>query len=117
MPTGPLDIAKAKAGEGFEYDWKTSYVSDGRLHTETILNRALRGTPYVPIDMLRQMDLLPEASIDLDGYCVPIQLQLCLNRRHNPQTDGERVRTRDTEPRYCVEELKELLEQINERLY
>ena len=112
-----LDIAKAKAGEGFHYDWKTSYVSDGRLHTETILNRALRGTPYVPIDMLRQMDLIPEASIDLDGYCVPIQLQLCLNRRYHPQTDGERLQIRDTQPRYCVEELKELLEQIHERVY
>ena len=60
-----LDIAQAKAGEGFQYDWKTSYVSDGRIHTETILNRALRGTPYRPIVMARQMNLMPLSLIHI----------------------------------------------------
>ena len=97
-----LDIAKAKSGEGFEYDWKTSYVSDGRLHTETILNRALREKPYMPIDMARQMNLMPAASIDLDGFCVPIQLQQHANR-YRPTENGRRVLSRDSvEFRYTV---------------
>jgi hypothetical protein len=46
-----LDVAKARTGQGFTYDWKETFLAEGRLRTETILNRALRGVPYVPIDM------------------------------------------------------------------
>ena len=59
-------MAKAKAGEGFTYDLQETFLAEGRLRTETILNRALRGMPYVPIDMARQMNLIPEATIDID---------------------------------------------------
>ena len=57
-----LDVAKAKAGEGFTYDWKETILAEGRLRTETILNRALRGVPYVPIDMAQKMNLIPDGK-------------------------------------------------------
>ena len=79
-----IDIARAKSGEGFTYDWRASYVSDGHARTETILNRPLRGAPYVPIDMAYQMNLLPISRSDLDGFCAPIQMQLCVAKRSAP---------------------------------
>ena len=113
-----LDVAKAKAGEGFTYDWRSTFVSDGKLRTETILNRALRGVPYVPIDMVRQMNLITEATIDIDlGLCVPIQMQLCLTKRSQPYEDGERQYNRATTSRLSIEEIKDLFEQIHERVH
>jgi len=112
-----LDVASAKAGEGFTYDWRETFVAEGRLRTSTILYRALRGVPYVPIDMARQMDLIPEAHIDLEGFCVPIQMQLCLTKRYKPHADGQRTYVRSTEPLYSVEELKDFLEQIHEKVH
>jgi hypothetical protein len=112
-----IDLKAAKSGEGFTYDWRASYVSDGHARTETILNRPLRGAPYVPIDMAYQMNLLPISRIDLDGFCAPIQMQLCVAKRSAPGGVGERDFTRSLEPEYCIEEMKEFLEQIHERVH
>jgi hypothetical protein len=35
--------------------------------------------------MARQMDLIPQARIDLEGFCVPIQMQLCVAKRYQPR--------------------------------
>jgi hypothetical protein len=63
--------------------------------TTSILNRTLRGVPYVPIDMARQMDLIPQARIDLEGFCVPIQMQLCVAKRYQPREGGQPDSERD----------------------
>ena len=78
------DVAKLKRGEGLTYDWKASFVSDGRPRVDVVLNRVLRGVPFVPIDMIRQMDLVELARMDLEGFCVPVQLHQVIRKRFRP---------------------------------
>ena len=112
-----IDISRAKSGEGFTYDWKSTFVSGDQARTETILNRPLRGDPYVPIDIAYQMHLVAIASTDLNGFCVPVQMQLCVARRYQPGEAGQQERARHLEPTHTIDEMKAFLEQIHERVH
>jgi hypothetical protein len=61
-PTGPSTWPRPRRARASRTIGRSTFVSEGKLRTETILNRALRGVPYVPIDMARQMNLIPEAT-------------------------------------------------------
>ena len=79
------DMARLKDLEGIKFDWRVTTKFGDRATTQTILNRALRGVPHIPIDMVQQMHLLEEARLDLNNSCVPVQIRLCVERQSGKQ--------------------------------
>ena len=67
--------------------------------------------------MAYQMNLLPEASIDLDGFCVPVQMQICSAKRSAPGAAGQQNSTRRLQPTHTIDEMKDFMEQIRERVH
>ena len=85
------DMARLKDLEGVNFDWRVTTRFGDRATTQTILNRALRGIPHIPIDMVQQMHLLEEARLDLNNSCVPVQIRLCVERQSGKQWDPEEI--------------------------
>jgi hypothetical protein len=87
-----IDMERIKNLEVVDFDWRVITKFGDRAASQTILNRALRGVPHIPIDMVQQMHLLEEARLDLNNSCVPVQMRLCIERQSGEQWDLEEMR-------------------------
>ena len=61
------------------FDEQTTVQADGKMKTETTLDRPLGATPLLPANILLPQGLCKEAFLDSKGNCVAVQLSALLN--------------------------------------
>ena len=61
------------------FDEQTTVQTDGKMKTETTLDRPLGATPLLPANILLPQGLCKEAFLDSKGNCVAVQLSALLN--------------------------------------